>query len=318
MLVHQKKVKSHEDFDNIRWTVELVETILFREFAFLNDEKNEMEKRIECLAVYHIHNSTSYNLTFGLMKDGVLNAVMLARLMEFDLCWYYAFKSFSRRVASQQLKCEPDEVKDEYLKSRTNEKDTKRYMARLLHKINWEVSDDVFEYFEIERLKKCPGKVNELVTNHYNKCGKDPDKTLNGFFGAICFLNDYPSVCITNYDLQEEDQIVLHECVDRLTTLFYGLSTVLIGKEGKKCEKDVKRLGNILEIFYLLLECENEDDFKNHLIKAFKENMTETVVQHLLVKYSRRIYTQKFEKSRKDFLQIEKDIVHKMKASLKK
>ena len=296
-----RKAKETLDYENIEWSLDLVETILIRDFPFLKDEKNAVQKMIECLTVYYVHNSQPHTLnSFGLLKDDVVKALMHIRLMEFELCWSYAFKAFGRKVASHMLQCDPEKVTDKYLQSRTSEKDTKKYMSKLLYKIDWELSKETLEYFEIEDLKLCPQKVNECVTKHFKECGNDPMKTLNGFFSAICFLNDYPAVCLKIYD----DVNVLQECVDRLKTMFYGLS---VSQYSSKFKNDVQRLSTFLEIFHFLLECKLEEDFRFHVLKAF-EKMTQTVDQHLLIRYSRRIYMINYEKTRKDFFQIEKEL----------
>lgn len=312
-----RKQKSRtEEFDNFDWSLDILHSILVYEFPFVKEEKDKCEKRIEYLTIFHVHKSSIYNLeSFGLTNDDVLKALMHIKLAEFALAWTPAFTAFSRKVASRHLNCKPDDVPNDVINSKVNIKDTKRYMSGLAQKVlyertKWQVSQDVMLYFEIELLQFNPTKVKECIVKYTNH--DDTNKgILKGFFGAICFLSDMPGVCLKQHDASDESELVIVECIDRLTTLFYGLCV----SSPNKHQQEIKRIANILEIFYHLLECENEELFKLHLIKAFQKHI-ETVDQHVLIRYARRIYMINYNKCRKDFFDIEKEIKEKTKKQL--
>lgn len=295
------------DYDVIDWNIQLLESMLIRTFPFLKENVNLVTKRIECLTVFHIHGTNPRALeTFGKMEDDVVKSLMHIRLNEFILSWDPAFRAFSRKVAACRLNCNTENVDEKYLVSRANLKDTKRFMATLATNLTCFIPETVVQYFEIDKCKDIPAEIDYAIFNYMNiGDSTEPNKAIRNFLGSICFLNDNPGLYLTlNLDEFTEYEHAFLESLDRIIKVFYGLSL----KYPISSKADLERLGFLVETFYLLLETESHDEFKNQLYLRFRKLPPAHILdKNVLFKCTRNIYLINFG-TVTGFVEMEKEL----------
>lgn len=313
-----KKPPKVDEFDTIIWSQDLLRSILFCDFTFLRDQEKskEIEQRISMLTICHLHRTTHHNLeSFGYLEDQVLSTLMYLRLNEYDKAWYLIFNIFSYKVATNILNTKT--LPENYLTSKTNIKDTKRYMVyaakqSALSKIKLMIPQNTLDYFEVQSYAFLilAEKIHQVYFEYSNM---DKTKAMNEFLGSICFYIDNPFLIDNTNDntndnthdnVNDNCEFIFKYIIDRILTLLCALSFM-------SCQLhnlEIHKLSNLLVHLHNLLRCEeDENDYEETIKTLFREKINTNVERQLMLRCARIIYTLNFEKN--EFNHLEKEII---------